>query len=69
MLHGERSRRSAKQVIEDMTKELLSRPECAETKAKLDLIQTICSRMSWMDLFNRIQFRHRTRQTWMPYKD
>lgn len=52
-----------------MTKELLSRPECAETKAKLDLIQTICSRMSWMDLFNRIQFRHRTRQTWMPYKD
>ncbi len=65
----DRTRRSAKQTVEEMANDLMRRPECAETKAKLDLIQTICSRMSWMDLFNRIQFRHRTQQHWMPYKD
>lgn len=68
-MNGDRSRRSAKQVIQELTGELLNRPKSLETDAKLILIETIASRMSWMDIFNRIRYRNRTQQTWTPYKE
>ena len=55
----DRNRRSAKQTIEELVTEIIKRPDCDEKKNKLDLLQTIFSRMSWTDLFNKIQFRHR----------
>lgn len=55
----DRNRRSAKQTIEELANEVLKRPESPENNSKLDLLETIASRMSWIDLFNRIKFRHR----------
>lgn len=49
-------RRSAKQVIDDYSRELMNRTDY-EAKVKLEAIQTIASRMGYMDLFNRIKFR------------
>ena len=49
-------RRSAKQVIDDYSGELMNRTDY-EAKVKLEAIQTIASRMGYMDLFNRIKFR------------
>ncbi len=54
-----RSRRSAKKTIEDMTNEILKRPPGVERDAKLNLIETIASQMSWIDLVNRIKYRNR----------
>lgn len=68
-MQGDRSRRSAKDVIHDMAQELLARHECADTRTKLLLIETIASRMSWTDLFNKIRYRTKPVQTWQPYKD
>lgn len=69
-ISNDRSRRSAKQVIQELTGELLTRPSSPENEAKLVLIETIASRMSWLDIFNRIRFRKRYQeQVWMPYKD
>ena len=61
-------RRSAKMTIYEITGELLARPESPENNTKLALIQTIASKVGWMDLFNKIQYRSRAR-TWTPYKE
>jgi len=51
----DRTRRSAKQVIEDLTEEILRRPKCDQNSAKLDLIESIAIRMSWTNLFMKIK--------------
>lgn len=56
---GDRNRRSAKDVIYQMAAEIMARPKSMENDAKLTLIETIASRMSWMDLFNKIRYRSR----------
>lgn len=55
----DRNRRSAKDVIYAMAAEIMARPKSMENDAKLTLIETIASRMSWMDLFNKIRYRSR----------
>lgn len=55
----DRTRRSAKQVLEDLTEEILRRPKCDQNDAKLDLIESIASRMSWTNLFMKIKNRRK----------
>lgn len=55
----ERGRRSAKQTISDFADELLKRPNCEETQAKLLALQTVALRMSWTDLYNRLRYRYK----------
>lgn len=61
MSRSNRTRRSAKDIIIESTNDILSRPTSVENDAKLDLIQTIASKMGWVDLFNKINFRHRAK--------
>ena len=65
----DRQRRSAKTVLEDMTNEILRRPDCEENRVKLDLLETVAGRMGWNDLFNRIKFRNRGIQKAHWYQD
>lgn len=55
----DRNRRSAKEVIHELAREIMQRPKTMENDAKLTVIETIASRMSWMDLFNKIRYRSR----------
>ena len=65
----DRNRRSAKQTVEEMAVELMRRPECHDNNQKLDLLETLASRMSWTDLFNKIKFRNRGIQKAHWYQD
>jgi len=51
----DRTRRSAKQVLEDLTEQILSLPKCDLNDAKLDLIESIAIKMSWTNLFMKIK--------------
>lgn len=53
----ERPRRSAKRTVTEFAEELLKRPRCEDTQAKLLALQTIALRMSWTDLYNSLRFR------------
>lgn len=55
----DRSRRSAKATIEQYANELMSRRGDMERDAKLLALETIASRMGWVDLFNRIKYRQK----------
>lgn len=52
-------RRSAKETVHDLANEIMARPASPDNDQKLAVLETIASRMSWMDLFNRIRYRHR----------
>lgn len=52
----DRTRRSAKGVIESYASELLGRSNDPDAPQKLMAIQTIALRMGWNDLFNRLRF-------------
>lgn len=55
----DRTRKSAKQVIEDFADELLHRTTDADVPVKLLTLQTIALRMNWTDLYDRLRWRHR----------
>jgi len=57
--HGNRSRRSAKSIVQDLTDSMLQRTGDEHVNIKLDVLQTIASRMGWNDLFEKIKNRHR----------
>lgn len=61
-------RRSAKQVITDLVAEIMARPSSPDNDLKLTILETVASRMSWMDLFNKIRYRNRGVR-WTPYKE
>lgn len=56
----DRERRSAKSTIEQYANELLARKNDPERDSKLLAIETVASRMGWVELFNRIRFREKT---------
>lgn len=55
----DRQRRSAKTVINDMANEMLNRTTDPDLQIKLNLLQTICAKMGWNDLFEKLRNRHR----------
>lgn len=58
----DRNRRSAKGTVTELIDSILKRPDDIRKKNELDLLATICSRMSWQDLFNKIIYRDRHQQ-------
>ena len=55
----DRSRRSAKVTVTEMAEAMLKRTNDEHINIKLDVLQTIASRMSWNDLFHKIKNRPR----------
>lgn len=64
-----RERRSAKEVVSNYANELLARPDSPDNEAKLLVIETIASRMSWVDLFNKIRYREKVKPHWTQVYD
>ena len=55
----DRTRRSAKGTVTEMAEAMLKRTNDEHVNIKLDVLQTIASRMSWNDLFHKLQNRNR----------
>ena len=62
-------RRSAKETVHDLANEIMARPPSPDNDQKLAVLETIASRMSWMDLFNKIRYRERQRRDWTQVYD
>ena len=62
-------RRSAKETVHDLANEIMARPASPDNDQKLKVLETIASRMSWMDLFNKIRYRERQRRDWTQVYD
>jgi hypothetical protein len=58
----DRTRRSAKETINDLANELLKRTD-GDATAKLQALETIALRMNWNDLYNRLRYRNGRSQT------
>jgi hypothetical protein len=52
-----RERRSAKEIVNDYTNELLMRSNDAYAEHKLLAIETIAFRMGWNEIYERLRFR------------
>lgn len=55
----DRTRRSAKGTVVEMADAMLKRVNDPQVHTKLDVLQTLASRMSWNDLFNKLQNRQK----------
>lgn len=53
----DRTRRSAKGTITELAESMLKRTNDSNVNVKLDVLQTIASRMSWNDLFEKLRNR------------
>lgn len=53
----ERGRRSAKKVVAEYGEELIARRNDPDSEKKIAVLEVVCSRMGWMDLFNKLRYR------------
>lgn len=56
---NDRSRRSAKTIISEMISSMLNRSNDPYVNIKLNVLETICMKMSWNDLLESLKYRHR----------
>lgn len=49
-------RRSAKAVVHELAEKWLNAQPSLEREQKLDILETIASKMSWFDLFSEIKY-------------